>query len=208
MRARRMIAVVACAALLTVGSVTATLAYFTDTDSAQNTFVVGKLFADPESDFTLWEHKAVDEDSKGNCDGVYGLTSEEVKENEYVILPGVSIPKDPTVDIVNLEADAYLYIKVAGSLPEGVSCSVDPAKWTSLQGYPDVYVYLKGDVISADKNEKKSLAVGILKGNRVVVSDDYEGTAGSSTLSFSAYMVQAAGFDSAEEAWENTYGKN
>jgi len=196
--------------VLVVGaSVAGTLAWLTaQTATVTNTFTSAELFSDNGS-FTLWEHKAVDTDG----DGVYTLdNSTEVTSNSYSILPGVNIPKDPTVDVVCLEEHAYLYIKVTSTLPEGLTYSIDSENWTALSGYDGVYVYsgsnAENNIVKATNAELKTFTATILTGNQIVVADNYSGTSDDITLSFDAYMVQATGNgDSAAAAWANTYGK-
>jgi predicted ribosomally synthesized peptide with SipW-like signal peptide len=196
--------------VLVVGaSVAGTLAWLTaQTETVTNTFTSAELFSDNGS-FTLWEHKAVDTDG----DGVYTPdNSIEVKSNSYSILPGVNIPKDPTVDVVGLEEHAYLYIKVTSTLPEGLTYSIYSENWTALSGYDGVYVYsgsnAENNIIKATNAELKTFTATILTGNQIVVADNYSGTNDDIKLSFDAYMVQATGNgDSAAAAWANTYGK-
>jgi len=196
--------------VLVVGaSVAGTLAWLTaQTATVTNTFTSAELFSDNGS-FTLWEHKAVDTDG----DGVYTLdNSTEVTSNSYSILPGVNIPKDPTVDVVGLEEHAYLYIKVTSTLPEGLTYSIDSENWTALSGYDGVYVYsgsnAENNIVKATNAELKTFTATILTGNQIVVADNYSGTNDDIKLSFDAYMVQATGNgDSAAAAWANTYGK-
>lgn len=196
--------------VLVVGaSVAGTLAWLTaQTETVTNTFTSAELFSDNGS-FTLWEHKAEDTDG----DGVYTLdNSTKVNSNSYSILPGVNIPKNPTVDVVGLEEHAYLYIKVTGTLPNGLSYSIDPANWTALAGYDGVYVYsgtnAENNIIKATNAAPKTFPATILTDNQIVVADSYDGTSDNITLSFDAYMVQATGNgDSAAAAWANTYGK-
>jgi len=194
------------ALVLVVGvSVGGTLAWLTaKSNKVENTFTSAALFENPETDFTLWEHEAKDEDK----DGQYELNETEVQANEYDILPGVAIPKDPTVDIVGLQEHAYLYITVEGTLPSGMTYEIDPDNWEKLPGYNGVYVY-RG-VYAADNvikpSVKDTFTVNILKDKEISVGDGFEGSNGASTLSFKAYMVQATGNgDSAAEAWANTY---
>lgn len=196
--------------VLVIGaSVAGTLAWLiAQSETVTNTFTSAELFANPSTDFTLWEHQAEDTDE----DGRYRLNNTEVKSNTYEILPGVNIPKDPTVDIVDLEEHAYLYIKVTGTLPTGLSYSINSANWTALNGYTGVYVYsgseAENNVIKATDAAKKSFTATILTDNQIVVANNYSGTSDDIKLSFDAYMVQATGNgDGAEAAWANTYGK-
>lgn len=196
--------------VLVVGaSVAGTLAWLTaQTPTVTNTFTSAELFSDNGS-FTLWEHKAEDTDG----DGVYTLdNSTEVTSNSYNILPGVNIPKDPTVDVVGLEEHAYLYIKVTSTLPTGLTYTIDSANWTALSGYDGVYVYsgsnAENNIVKATNAAPESFEATILTGNQIMVADNYSGTSDGITLSFDAYMVQATGNgDSAADAWANTYGK-
>ena len=198
------------AVVLVIGaSVAGTLAWLTaQTETVTNTFTSAELFGDNGS-FTLWEHKAKDDDG----DGVYMLDdSTEVTSNSYSILPGVNIPKDPTVDVVGLEEHAYLYIKVTSTLPEGLTYSIDSENWTALSGYDGVYVYsgsnAENNIVKATNAAPKTFTATILTDNQIVVADSYSGTSDDIKLSFDAYMVQATGNgDSAAAAWANTYGK-
>ena len=202
----RVLMILLVAVVLIGCAVGGTIAYFTDTtDAVTNTFVVGKLFANPEEDFTLWEHTIEDQ----NTDGVYELTATEGIGNAYTVLPGVNLPKDPTVDIVKLELNAYLYIKVEGTLPTGMTYEIS-SDWEALQGYSGVWVY-KGsratsNVISASPDAKQTFTVNILKDNQIVVADDFTTTATIPNLVFTAYAVQAPGFESAADAWSKTFG--
>jgi len=215
-KTRKTVAMAASLALVAVLSVSATLAWLTDeTEEVKNTFTVAKLFENPDVQFTLWEHEAVDE----NEDGRYELTDEEVTGNTYGVLPGVNIPKDPTVDIVNLEANAYLYVKVTNNLSAGLTYSMDSSNWEQLAGYDGIWVY-KGqnatnNVISASIDAKKSFTVNVLTQNAdsangayaITVPSTYTGTADAGTLAFEAYIAQATGNGAnAAEAWANTFG--
>lgn len=203
-------------------SVAGTLAWLTaQSDTVTNTFTSAELFEKPSSDFTLWEHRVADVDGDGKyewakTDGDDTTATEQndadkVTANSYDILPGVDIPKDPTVTVSNLEEYAYLFVKVSGTLPDGLSYSIDD-NWTALNGFNGVYVYsgspAEDKVIKATDADKKTFTATILENNKIVVADDYTGTADEITLNFIAYMVQANGNGtSAENAWANTYGK-
>lgn len=196
--------------VLVVGaSVAGTLAWLTaQTPTVTNTFTSAELFSDNGS-FTLWEHEAEDDDG----DGVYTLdNSIKVTSNSYSILPGVNIPKNPTVDVDGLEEHAYLYIKVTSTLPIGLTYTIDSANWTALSEYDGVYVYsgsnTENNIIKATNAAQKTFEATILTDNQIVVADNYPGTSDDIKLSFDAYMVQATGNgDSATAAWANTYGK-
>lgn len=207
MRKNKSLVLVLALVLLLGVSVGGTLAWLTaQTDEVKNTFTSAKLFDDAATEFTLWEHEATDSDG----DGVYTLdTNSEVPSNTYKVLPGVNIPKDPTVDIVDLQENAYLYIKVTSNLPNTLSYSIDDDNWESLTGTTGVWVY-KGEhavdnVIKPTDTEHHTFTVNILTqetdGTAITVASDYSGT-NSVELTFNAYMVQAAGTGTAAEAWD------
>ena len=207
-KAFKVLSLVLAFVLVIGASVAGTLAWLTaQTPTVTNTFTSAELFSDNGS-FTLWEHEAKDDDD----DGVYTLnSSNEVTSNSYRILPGVNIPKNPTVDVVGLEEHAYLYIKVTSTLPEGLTYSIDSSNWTALSGYDGVYVYsgsnAETNIIKATDAAKKSFTATILTENQIVVANNYSGTSDDITLSFNAYMVQATGNGAdAAEAWTNTFG--
>lgn len=221
----RVLTLVLAFVLVMGASVAGTLAWLTaKTTQVTNTFTSAELFDDPGTDFTLWEHKAYDTDGDGRFEWAKKTgesyvkvdkaeEADEVSTNTYSILPGVNIPKDPTVDVVDLKEHAYLYIKVTGlPLDTGLTASVDTANWTALgTDYPGVYVYsgtaATDKVIKATNTDKKTFTATILTSNQIEVAGTYAGTNDNITLSFEAYMVQATGNGSnAAEAWANTYG--
>ena len=210
------IATLALALVLVSGaSVAGTLAWLTsETTKVTNTFTSAELFGNPTNDFTLWEYQA---DLGEN--GKYTLnTNKKVEGNAYDILPGVNIPKNPTVDVVNLEEYAYLYIKVTGlPMTTGLRATIEDSNWKALDTteYPGVYVYsgsyadASSHVIKATDEGKKTFTATILKDNQIEVSDTYADKSDNISLSFQAYMVQATGNgNDAAGAWGNTYGKN
>lgn len=220
--ATKVLSLVLALALVMCASVAGTLAWLTaQTGEVVNTFTSAELFANPSSDFTLWEHAVEDEDS----DGEYELDAKTTTTgNAYDILPGVDIPKDPTVDVKNLEEHAYLYIKVTGlDMPDGLTATIDADYWEQLTGYTDIWVYkgteAESNVIKATDDDKKTFTVTILEGNKIEVAEGYEAPPAETkpdgsvdedaeeiTLSFEAYMVQATGTGTAAEAWAKTYG--
>jgi len=194
-------------ALVIAASVGGTLAWLqNESKEVKNTFTSAVLFDEPE-DFTLWEHEATE-----NADGTYTLSTGETaitNANTYKVLPGVDIPKDPTVDIVGLQENAYLYLQVTNSLDNDLSYDIDPANWEKLTGYDGIYVY-KGasasdNIISAFATDEDVLLVNILENKQIEVDDEYAADV-SGTLTFKAYMVQATGNGAdATQAWANTY---
>ena len=95
MNKKRTLALVLAMLLAFGAGVGGTLAWLKDsTETVKNTFTTGKV------DIDLYEHKWDDENKTS--------TSEKVKANEYTILPGSTIEKDPTVEVKTGSEDAYV----------------------------------------------------------------------------------------------------
>lgn len=216
MKKRTLTAAIALVLIVAL-AVGATYAYLTaKTGTVTNTFVVGKVI-DPGDEknpnFVLDESKAV-----RSSDGTYTLdTAQRVKANDYTVVPGVNLPKDPTVEIKNQDnvaggSDYYLFVKVtAGAAYQAgedgtklLSYTVDTDKWLKLDvAGEEVYVYA-ADGKTASANHGNFAATGILKadaqGNAITVANaDLSGlTKENSALTFQAYVCQSAGLTPAE----------
>lgn len=84
-----------CIAAVAAASILGTLAWLTDTDSAVNTFTVGKVDI------------KVDE-TKVDTDGVPVSGADRVQANKYHLLPGMTYTKDPTVTVQPGSEDSYI----------------------------------------------------------------------------------------------------
>lgn len=204
-RSVRQVLVLVLAFVLVIGAaVGGTLAWLTaQTDEVKNTFTSATLFANPTSDFTLWENEATDDDG----DGLFVLsdTVADDGKNDYDILPGVDIPKNPTITIDDLQENAYLYIKVEGTLPTGLGYELDSC-WTPVVGYAGVFVYT--DDNNSHVIKPGDLTVGIIEDNTITVPSTYsvpEGSDGEGTLTFTAYMTQATGQSDVAVAWQTNF---
>ena len=183
-----------------------TLAWLKDqTEEVKNTFTYGDI------NITLDEADVNDEDGDGN-------TTERVKEQaKYKMIPGVTLTKDPTVTVKANSENCWLFVKVEKSdnFDSFMTYDIDVADgedgWNSLgNGYPGVYYR---EVMTSDKDQSFS----VLKDNQVTVlgtvtkvalnalDTNADGTkkvpTDYPTLSFTAYAVQKASFDSAVDAW-------
>lgn len=191
---------IALAIVLVVAmSVTGTLAYLTaNTGAVTNTFTVGKVFDEEDSDthknFELLEHGITGKP------GEYTLTAEEVSGNEYTVMPGVNIPKDPFVRVNSpVGVDVYLFVEVVDGTGEQLTVTVDSVKWTKLAGVTgthggDVYTLASGRLAAGSTLD----ATYILANNEIAVANATIVNPGQVT--FYGYLIQAAGFTSAEDA--------
>lgn len=217
---------VAIALVLVVAlAVGATYAYLTASSGpVKNTFVVGGAVAN--GDLKLFEHVA-----NKNTDGSYTLDpAKETDGNAYTVMPGVNLPKDPTVTVEKASGEYYLFVEVtkgSGFAPVTVgektgtplSCNVDTANWQQLtltgnDANREVYVYCVtgGSAIQSAPVEN----VAVLKTidntqNTITVSADNDIVAtltseSASALTFKAYACQAAGFADAAAAFTACFG--
>lgn len=200
---------IAIALVLVVAlAVGATYAYLTaKTDEVKNTFVAGGAVAD--SDLELFEHVA-----NKKTDGSYTLGSDTTTNNEYTVMPGVNLPKDPTVKVTAAKGPYYLFVKVTEGAHFNKNIfgySIDDAAWKQLKDadgkdVAGVYVY------TTDKTNAAILTgavtANVLKDKVVTVADANSITlAGADcTLTFQAYACQAAGFDNAAAAFTACFG--
>lgn len=201
---------IAIALVLVVAlAVGATWAYLTaKTGSVVNTFTAGG--AVNQGDLELFEHVA-----NKNNDGTYTLAEATTKEgNSYVVMPGVNLPKDPTVNVKAASGAYYLFVEVTkGAKVDGdtLGYTVDGSKWINLniEGR-EVYAYTADGTNPAILNAPVN-NVHVLTGDTITVSGDAAKigalTADNAKLSFKAYACQAAGFENAAAAFTECFGK-
>ena len=165
------------------------------------------ISADLAESFTLTEHKVTQ-----NPDGSYVVHSETaVTENEYYVLPGIDIPKDPTVSIIGKTAiDAYLFIEVVDRVDHDIiSFSLD-SHWQEVSGAVPkndgrVYVFcIDGTPAVLNDRTSKDLisSIGIIKDDTLNVTENsidadgktimdfYSQTGVAVDLDFYGYLVQ------------------
>lgn len=208
----RKVLLLACSAVLLVClSVGATFAYLTSTDTVENTFTVGQVH------ITLDEAK-VDEAGKA----ITGEKAERVKANSYKLMPGGEYDKDPTVTVLAKSEEAYVRIlvtvsnieKVKAAFPEYVTDNVfllqnmvsgwEPAVWECVSATTDgKYEFrYKTTVQYSDADQKLDPLF-----TKVVIPQDATNedlkTLETSTITIVAQAIQADGFDTAADAWDN-----
>lgn len=198
---------IAIALVLVVAlAVGATWAYLTaQSGPVVNTFTVGKLF-DQDGALTLKEHKAV---AQTSGEYSYKVNTEEVTGNEYNLLPGTKIEKDPFVKVTGLKAGAscYLYVEVVASDASSVLNYSVADTWELLAGVTGenggaVYVYKTndGNRVTADVT-----ATNILASNLVEVNDFDVNSDATASLTFYGYLCQSAGFADATAAFTECF---
>ncbi|MBQ4533648.1 MAG: hypothetical protein IJA18_00440 [Ruminococcus sp.] len=141
---------------------------------------------------TLNESKANITDS-----GKYELdTSEKVTENNYKVMPGVNIPKDPEITITGKTGiPSYLFIKAEETdIPDTITYSLCD-QWKKLSNKDNVYVYTKDDFNSPIK---------IIENDILTVSQQYNGEIFN--LDFTAYLYQKIDSETPEQTFSRESG--
>ena len=161
--------------------------------------------ADLAEDFKIIESQA-----SRNEMGEYSLVSDtEVSGNEYILMPGVDIPKDPTIKITGKTAlPAYLYVEVVDNISDPAVTYSLADRWQPLAGVTGpnggkVYVY--NETVDGST---ANMSVPIIKGNTVYVGQTLVHSAAAKPFSikFHAYMLQIPdGTSDAKTIFENTF---
>lgn len=190
------------ALVLAIGcAVGGTLAWLiSQTDPVVNTFTYGDI------DIELYEHEY---NASENALGTKKVT----KVDNYKIIPGVDLPKDPKVTVTAGSEACWLFVKVkeenwptfTADNTKKVSYSI-ANDWTQGDGtkIPTTVYYREVDATTADTSDT---SFDVLKDNQVTVSEDLtkgevdQLKAKSPTLTFTAYAVQKDGITTVAEAW-------
>jgi predicted ribosomally synthesized peptide with SipW-like signal peptide len=110
-KAKKVVALLLCAVLLVVGSVTGTMAYLTSKDTVTNTFTVGNVAIKLDEAKVNAYGKPVND--SGN---VVDLNdAPRVKTNDYKLIPGHKYVKDPTVTVTAKSEGSYVRMMVTVS---------------------------------------------------------------------------------------------
>lgn len=134
---------------------------------------------------------------------------DNVNTNEYKMLPGNEITKDPKVTVIANSEESYLFVKLTKSENFDNFMTYEVAEgWTLLEGTTDVYYR---EVGVSDKDQEFT----VLKDNKVKVKEDVtkamlneldkDGANNYPTLTITAYAVQRdskiEAIDTPAEAW-------
>ena len=210
---KKMILGLSAVIIVAAMAVGGTLAYFTNTDNAENTFTVGSVELD------LFEHqvsKITGDDGMSVWEYVTrGNQRIEVEENVYDgVYPGAILPKDPTIRNIGTNP-AYVRIKVTISnasawkryVASGSDLSIifggfDGTKWTRANIEEDP----ANDTITYIYNFSAILAAGSETGalfSSVTIPSAFDnaemsaigGEHGRFTMQITAEAIQAEGFN-------------
>lgn len=152
-----------------------------------------KVSADLAKSIEIFEHK-VNRTEHGD----YETEKTEVTENDYVLMPGVDVPKDPTVRIKGYTGlKAWLYVEIVETnLPASVTYTkADGWEPLSVTGPNGGKIYYR-ELTNAQTGD---LEFPVLKDNTVTVSESIpRGT--TLKLDFYAYITQQKGTAAADFA--------
>lgn len=206
MNIKKFLTAAAAVCLVAALSVCGTLAYLThETEAVQNTFSVGSIFVppdvDPDAGITLYENEPVKQD-----DGSYVLDMDvEVQAADYEsIIPDSTLPKNPTIDVEGLAADAYVFVKIVDATDDTLTYAVD-SNWTKLDVTTDEGESVYAAPMLTGSTEGSDWSSSVLADDQVVISADAEEDLG--TLCFYGYICQAQGFADATEAWNACFAE-
>lgn len=136
--------------------------------------------------------------------------------NEYIMLPGNTITKDPKITVLKNSEDSYLFIEIKKSQNFDDFMTYElVSDWTLLANTNNVYYK---EVSKKDADQE----FYIIKDNKVTVKEtvtktmlnelDKNGQTNYPTLSFTAYAVQRDSgidaIDTVEEAWSIASSNN
>jgi len=171
---RKMLVLVACVALVTGLAIGGTVAWLADsTEEVKNTFTPSNV----------------------------GVELTESTEN-YQMIPGQTIAKNPTITVNANSETSYVFVKVTRTENVDTFLSYEIADgWEQLDGVDDVY-WREVTEQTADQH------FAVLADNQVTVKEtvtkeqmDNLTEANYPKLTFKAFIIQKAGFDSETAAW-------
>lgn len=134
--------------------------------------------------------------------GDINITLQETTGENYKIVPGVNIAKNPSVTVEAGSEPCYVFVKVEdnGQFVKGKVTYRMSVHWTKLEGVDNVWYTEQGGVVNPQ-------TIPILANDQIIVSEnltkeDIKGLNGNKpTLTFTAYAVQKEGSNNAAEAW-------
>ena len=170
-----------CLILILVSSVNATFALLTDRDSSLNSFSVGKVSIE--------------------------FKDEAAAGGSNKLLPGESYGKKPVLRVLEGSEDCWLFIELKNGIEnleageKSIALQMQQNDWTELEGEENIWSY--GAIVPA--------------GTELIVFDGFTVSpsatdaeiqaCNNAQLVVTAYAVQAAGFDSAADAWAQAMQK-
>lgn len=133
--------------------------------------------------------------------GHVDITLTETTGEEYKIIPGATVSKDPTITVTKDSEACWLFVNIEKEGAFDTFCTYEIGDgWTALAGHSGVY-YRKVE------HTTKNIAFPVLKNNRILihgtVTEELLNTITENPkLKFTAYAAQSDGFETAHDAWQ------
>lgn len=183
MKMKKVLAMLLAVLMIVTATVAGTVAWLTtSTQEVENTFTTSDI------DITLSESDA---DGDDNAD-----------VNDYQMVPGAPISKDPKVTVLADSEECYVFVKITeGNFIDHLTYVIAEG-WSKLEDG----VYYR----EVSKNSTDDQEFPVLKDNQVLVSSEMtkaemnaiETANKEPTLNIQAYAIQKLGFGSVAAAWE------
>lgn len=124
-KAKKILLLVLCAALLVGATITGTVAYLTSKAQVTNTFTVGNVT------ITM-------DEAKVNEYGVAETGAARVTANTYKLVPGHTYTKDPTIHVAADSENCYLFVQIT----KGTNFTLNGMTgWTLIDATTNVWAY-------------------------------------------------------------------
>lgn len=225
----KVLALLGCAVMLVAGSILGTIAFLTAEETITNTFTVGKVsFGDEENGVDALDEALVDEY------GVADASGKRTDSNAFKLIPDHQYTKDPTIHINKDSEECYLFVTVTNGISsieaetesgvyKNIAEQMKANGWNQLNTteYKDVYVYsekVSGEEVEKATDDTKgntTLDIKIFENFKIkknVEQSHFESLVGDSVaddkkakIIINAFAVQAEGFTTAENAWEQNF---
>lgn len=199
-KARRALLTLSLVLVMMMVAVGGTLAWLT-----ASTGTVTNTFAPTTINLDLKEHDYIA--SSNTLD-----TNKEVTtENDYQMVPGKVLPKDPFVTVKGGSESSYVFVTVekANNFDNFITATINTAAWTELKTENGVVVYYygtNGALTKVPYNTTDTKLASILTNDQVTVNSAVTKTqldnvgANKPTITFKAYAVQSENLNTTDIA--------
>ena len=222
-KARKALIAAVCACALALGAA-GSLAYFTDSEAAVNTFTVGKV------GISLDEAKVNQDGKPMSGDTVVDSVdkADRVTSNSYHLIPGTTYVKDPTVTVLEGSDASYVrmivevtdienlkkafdstYMSNGVFLLERIVGGWDSQEWKFVGYENGVYEFRYCEAVAAPDDGDDSTATNVVLPELFAsitipgdeIDNDELALLKDVTVNVTAQAIQAAGFADADAAW-------
>ena len=203
-KVRNIIALLLCAILLVGASVAGTVAYLTSQSEVVNTFTVGKVI------ITLDERDVDNDDNKEDNVTVDDVTRD--KANKYKLIPGQRYEKDPVIHVDSTSESCWVFVKVINDIEKfevgtTISAQILANNWLPVGDYDNVY-YQVYDADQSNPDTDLEVFQGFTLSDEAEDIDGWNSIDENTKITVIGYAVQYDAFNSAKDAWNNTFADN